>query len=61
MKKTVKAWAVLNKEGGITAGSSLDIHLTKGRADAMVVMRDTGVSSVPCTITYELPTKKEGK
>lgn len=59
MKKTVKAWAVLNKKGGITSGSSLDIHRTKGRADAMVVMRDNGYSRVPCTITYEVPAKKE--
>lgn len=55
MKKTIRAWAVLNKNGDITAGPSLDIHLTKDRAYAMIVMRDSGKRVVRCTITYEFP------
>lgn len=68
MKKTVKAWALVSKEG-VSVGALLirdnyhvfAIHQTKLRAtkDRPKTWRGGNIYSVvPCAITYSLPSKK---
>ena len=56
--KKVRAWAILDKDGEIIEGSSLRIHIEKGRAIADKIMQE-GKKIIPCTISFTIPSKKK--
>lgn len=59
MKKTIKAWTVLNKKGelqsvGTTGSPRIDWSIESAVAYTMLF----GGTIAPCTITYKVPKKK---
>lgn len=62
-KKTVKMWAVINKRGAIeyVAPDGWNFHWGIFKRKYAAVQEaehtDSSYRVVPCTITYELPTK----
>lgn len=62
--RKVKAWAVLSPEKELPMWGDRQILIFDTKKYAEIVRRcayGKGGKTVPCTITYSLPTKKKGK